>query len=193
MAENFVRIENIDKRGSNAIDKLGLGDKVLTLRRNLTLEEVTDRVNRIKPKDAPKISISQVSKYCVTHGVCPGNQAVSRLVKSIPYNSLEEAIEVKERVVRHVKKLERVVDKVKDDKEKLSEIASISNAYLSSCKCLLDVNKAISNIEKEYYGHERVRKVLKALLDTLEIYPEVKTKFFEKLRDSSVYDTIKYI
>lgn len=193
MVPDKVVTEEIGKNGRSAIDTLGLGEKVLQLRRNLTLEEVADRINKIKPEGTPNIGISQIAKYCEKHGVNPSRQSITKVVKSMHINTLEDAVAVQTRVARHVRKLEHVVDKVKDDEEKLSEIASISNAYLNACKCLLDVNRTISKIEKEHLGHDKVRKVLKTLLEVLEEFPEVKTRFFEKLRESTVYDTIKYV
>ena len=193
MVPDKVITEEIGKNGRSAIDTLGLGEKVLQLRRNLTLEEVADRINKIKPEGTPNIGISQIAKYCEKHGVNPSRQSITKVVKSMHINTLEDAVAVQTRVARHVRKLEHVVDKVKDDEEKLSEIASISNAYLNACKCLLDVNRTISKIEKEHLGHDKVRKVLKTLLEVLEEFPEVKTRFFEKLRESTVYDTIKYV
>ena len=176
-----------------AIDQLGLGDRVLMLRRNLTLEEVADRINKLKPEGAPNIGISQISKYCEKHGVSGAQGKLVTMARRQNFNSLEEAWDVHNRVVRHSKKLERIVDELKDDEEKLSEIASISNAYLNACKCLLEVNKSVSRIEKEYLGHEKVRKVLKTLLEVLEEFPDVKTRFLEKMRESTAYETIKYI
>ena len=193
MVPDKVVTEEIGKNRRSAIDTLGLGEKVLQLRRNLTLEEVADRINKIKPEGTPNIGISQIAKYCEKHGVNPSRQSITKVVKSMHINTLEDAVAVQTRVARHVRKLEHVVDKVKDDEEKLSEIASISNAYLNACKCLLDVNRTISKIEKEHLGHDKVRKVLKTLLEVLEEFPEVKTRFFEKLRESTVYDTIKYV
>lgn len=176
-----------------AIDQLGLGERVLMLRRNLTLEEVADRINKLKPEGAPNIGISQISKYCEKHGVSGAQGKLVTMARRQNFNSLEEAWDVHNRVVRHSKKLERIVDELKDDEEKLSEIASISNAYLNACKCLLEVNKSVSRIEKEYLGHEKVRKVLKTLLEVLEEFPDVKTRFLEKMRESTAYETIKYI
>ncbi|MBR1581181.1 MAG: hypothetical protein IJ668_11930 [Selenomonadaceae bacterium] len=163
------------------------------LRRNLTLEEVADRINKLKPEGAPNIGISQISKYCEKHGVSGAQGKLVTMARRQNFNSLEEAWDVHNRVVRHSKKLERIVDELKDDEEKLSEIASISNAYLNACKCLLEVNKSVSRIEKEYLGHEKVRKVLKTLLEVLEEFPDVKTRFLEKMRESTAYETIKYI
>lgn len=177
----------------SAIDQFGLGEKVLILRRNLTLEEIADRINRLTPEGAPNISISQISKYCEKHGVSADKKSLTRTLKPLNINSVEEAVSVKARVQRHVRKLEDIVDQVKDDQERLSEIAAISNAYLAACKTLLEVNKTISKIEKEHYGHDKVRKVLKTLLQTLDEFPEVKVRFMERMRESSVYETIKYV
>lgn len=191
--EPKVRIEKFGRHQS-AIDQLGLGEKVLALRRNLSLEEVTDRINKLKPPEAPNIGISQVHYYCQKHGVAGDNRiSRNRVSKMQAFNSLDDAIEVRDRIIRHSKKLEHIVDQIKEDEEKLSEIAGISGAYLNACKCLLEVNKNISRIEKEHLGHEKVRKVLKTLLEILDEFPDVKTRFMEKLRESTVYETIKYV
>ena len=187
-----TRVERLSS-GRSAIDQLGLGDRVLTLRRNLTLEEVTDRINKFVPEGAPRIGVSQVALYCKKHGVLPSEKNNRVVPKVLHIDSLKEAWDVRTRVLRHVRKLEGIVDDIKDDQEKLSEIASISNAYLSACRCLQDINRAVSKIEKENLGHDKVRKVLKTLLEILDEYPEVKTRFMEKLRESAVYETIKYI
>ena len=175
----------------SAIDAYGLGERVLMLRRNLTLEEVAERINKLTPEGAPNIAVSQIAKYCEKHGVAGSKRLTKAQTQN--FDSLKEAWSVRDRVSRHARKLEGIVDQIKDDEEKLSEIASISNAYLNACKCLQDINKSISKIEKEHLGHEKVRKVLKTLLDVLEEFPEVKTRFLEKMRESSAYETIKYI
>ena len=186
------KIEKVG-RGRNAIDQFGLGEKVLMLRRNLTLQEVADRINKLTPEGTPNIGVSQIQKYCEKHGVNAPQVGALAAARKQNFNSLAEAWEVRNRVVRHAKKLERIVDQMKDDEEKLSEIASISNAFLNACKCLQDLNKSISKIEKEHLGHEKVRKVLKTLLEVLDEFPEVKARFLEKMRESTAYETIKYI
>ena len=190
--EVIAKVEKVG-RVRNAIDQFGLGEKVLMLRRNLTLQEVADRINKLTPEGAPNIGVSQVQKYCEKHGVNTPQTSPLKIARRQNFNSLAEAWEVRNRVVRHAKKLEQIVDQMKDDQEKLSEIASISNAFLNACKCLQDLNKSVSKIEKEHLGHEQVRKVLKTLLDVLDEFPEVKARFLEKMRESTAYDTIKYI
>ena len=177
----------------SAIDQFGLGDKVLALRRNLTLQEVADRINKLTPEGAPNIGVSQIQQYCYKHGVEGRDKRLSKALTSQRFDSLKEAWSVRERVIKHVRKLDGIVDRLKDDEERLSEIASISNAYLNACKGLQDINKSISKIEKEHLGHEKVRKVLKTLLETLDEFPDVKARFMEKMRESTAYETIKYI
>lgn len=173
------------------IEQYGLGEKVLALRRNLTLKEVTERINKFVPEGAPRIGISQIHQYCVKHGETGSRQlSVAKLKK---FDSFNDAVDVRDRILRHTRKLDSIIEQIKEDEERLSEISSVSNAYLNACKCLLEVNKAISRIEKEHLGHDKVRKVLKTLLEILDEFPDVKTRFMEKLRESTVYDTIKFV
>ena len=184
-----IRVEHVGAKP--VIEQYGLGEKVLALRRNLTLEEVADRINKLLPEDAPRIGIAQIQRFCMKHGVTGNNQLTPAKLKR--FDSFNDAVDVRDRIIKHSKKLEHIVDQIKEDEEKLSEIAGISAAYINSCKCLLEVNKTISKIEKEHLGHEKVRKVLKTLLEILDEFPEVKTRFMEKLRESTVYDTIKFV
>jgi len=177
--------------GRSAIDQLGLGERVLALRRNLTLEEVTDRINKFVPEGVPRIGITQVHNYCLKHGVKGYNEVSRAKIQAI--DALSDAIDVRDRILRHSRKLERIIDQIKEDEGNISEIAGISSAYLNACRCLLEVNKAVVKIEKEHLGHDKVRKVLKTLLEILDEFPEVKTRFMEKLRESTVYETIKYV
>lgn len=95
--------------------------------------------------------------------------------------------------MRHTNKLGRILDNLKDDEEKLSEISSISNAYLHSCKFLEDLNESVSRIQKEQLGIQKVRKVLEVFLKILDRYPQVKAEVFEELRRSDMFETIRAI
>lgn len=190
--EPKVVVEEVSALRS-AIDQFGLGDKVLALRRNLTLQEVADRINKLTPEGAPNIGVSQISMYCQKHGVAGRDKRLSKALTKQHFDSLKEAWSVRDRVLKHVRKLDGIVDQIKDNEERLTDIAAISNAYLNACKGLQDINKSISKIEKEHLGHEKVRIVLKTLLNTLDEYPDVKSRFLEKMRESTAYETIKYI
>ena len=175
------------------IDELGLGKRVLELRKTLTCEEVADVVNReYLPAGEQPLNKMTVSRYCSAHGLTDvGRNDVSAAVNR--FNALSEAWSVRNRLVRHTNKLGKILDNLKDDEEKLSEISSISNAYLNSCKFLEDLNESVSRIQKEQLGIQKVRKVLEVFLKILDRYPQVKNEVFEELRRSDMFETIRAI
>ena len=175
------------------IDKMGVGRKVLTMRKTLTCSEIADIVNeRYLPAGEQPISMMAVSRYCTSHGMADMER--NDISKDVThFDALGEAEKVRRRLVKHSNKLESMIDDLKEDEEKLSELSSISNAYLASLRQLEDLNESVSKIQKEQLGLTQVRKVLQAVLDTLNKYPQVRTEVFEKLRQSDVYDTIRAI
>lgn len=175
------------------IDELGLGRKVLELRKTLTCEEVADVINRESlPAGEQPLNKMTISRYCAAHGLTDvGRNDVATAVNR--FNALSEAWSVRNRLVRHTNKLSRILDNLKDDEEKLSEISSISNAYLHSCKFLEDLNESVSRIQKEQLGIQKVRKVLEVFLKILDRYPQVKAEVFEELRRSDMFETIRAI
>ena len=118
----------------------------------------------------------------------------NHLTKAVEhFDALAEAKKVRNRLTKHTNKMELLLDELKEDEEKLSEIASISNAYLNSCKQLAELNRTVSQIQKEQLGLQKVRKVLGVVIEILDRYPEVKSQVFEELRKSEVYDTVRSI
>ena len=179
--------------GQSKIDKLGLGGKVLALRKDLTCEEIADEINRrYLPAGAEPVNKMTVSRYCIAHGMTDMER--NDISKSLTrFDALGEAKKVRDRLERRTNKLERFLDEIKEDEEKLSEYASINNAYLNCCTKLNELNKSVSEIQKEQLGLQKVRQVLGAVLSTLEKYPSVRSEIFEKLRNSEVYETIRAI
>ena len=177
--------------GQNKIDALGLGGKVLALRKDLTCEEVADIVNsQYLPAGVEPLNKMTVSRYCIQHGMTDMERR--DITKSVThFNALEEAYSVRNRLVKRTNKMERLLDEIKEDEEKLSELSSVNNAYLNCCKMLQDLNESVSKIQKEQLGMDKVRKVLEVFISTLDKYPEVKADVFARLRDSEVYDTIR--
>ena len=179
--------------GQSKIDKLGLGGKVLALRKDLTCEEIADEINlRYLPVGAEPINKMTVSRYCIAHGLTDMDR--NDISKSLThFDALGEAWKVRDRLVKRTNKMEKFLDEIKEDEEKLSEFASINNAYLNCCKQLQDLNESVSKIQKEQLGLQKVRQGLGAVLSTLEKYPSVRSEIFEKLRNSEVYETIRAI
>ena len=173
------------------IDQMGLGARVLSLRKTLTCEEVADVINKQHlPAGVEPINKMTVSRYCSAHGMTDMER--NDITKGVTrFDALAEAWQVRNRLVRHTNKLGKILEELKEDEEKLSEIGSISNAYLNSCKFLNDLNVSVSKIQKEQLGVDKVRKVLGVVIDTLNKYPAVKAEVFEKLRESEVFDTIR--
>lgn len=173
------------------IDKLGLGQRVLALRKDLTCEEIADEINKkYLPEGVEPLNKMTVSRYCANHGMAGiERNDISKGVTR--FNALDEAWGVRNRLIRHTNKLRDILDNLKDDEEKLSEISSISNAYLNSCKYLQELNVSVSKIQKEQYGVEKVRKVLLIFLEVLNKYPDARAEAFERLRNSDVYEIIK--
>lgn len=175
------------------IDKLGLGNRVLSLRKDLTCEEVADIINKqYLPAGAEPLNKMTVSRYCSDHGLTDMER--NDITKGVTrFNALSEAWSVRNRLIRHTNKLGKILDDLKEDEEKLSEISSISNAYLNSCKFLEDLNESVSKIQKEQLGLEKVRKVLMIFLEILNKYPQVKSEVFERLRKSDAYEIVHSI
>lgn len=175
------------------IDKMQIGRKVLALRKDLTCEEVADIVNQqYLPAGMTPINAMTISRYCTSHGMM--DMEYNNISKGVThFDSLGEAEKVRKRLVRHTNKLEALLDELKEDEEKLSEIASISNAYLNACKQLESLNESVSKIQKEQLGIAKVRKVLEVVIEALNKYPEVRAEVFDRLRKSEVYDTIRAI
>lgn len=176
---------------ASKIDQMGLGARVLSLRKTLTCEEVADVINKQHlPAGVEPINKMTVSRYCTAHGLTDMER--NDITKGVTrFDALAEAWQVRNRLVRHTNKLGKILEELKEDEEKLSEIGSISNAYLNSCKFLNDLNVSVSKIQKEQLGVDKVRKVLGVVIDTLNKYPAVKAEVFEKLRESEVFDTIR--
>lgn len=172
---------------------MGIGGKVLAMRRDLTCEEIADEINRrYLPAGEEPVTKMTVSRYCTAHGMTDMQR--NNITKSVThFDSLVEAQKVRNRLVKHTNKLSDLLDELKEDEEKLSEIASISNAYLNCCKQLSELNRTVSQIQREQLGLQKVRKVLSVVISLLEKYPEVKAQVFEELRKSEVYDTIRSI
>lgn len=176
---------------TSKIDSLGLGARVLTLRKELTCEEVADIINtQYLPAGAEPLNKMTVSRYCSAHGITDMER--NDITKSVTrFDALEEAINVRNRLVKRTNKMERLLDDIKEDEEKLSELSSVNNAYLNCCKLLQDLNESVSKIQKEQLGIDKVRMVLREFISTLDKYPEVKADVFARLRESAVYDTIR--
>lgn len=182
-----------DTSSRSKIDKYDLGNKVLTLRKSLTCEEVADVINaQYLPAGVTPLNKMTVSRYCSDHGMTDMER--NDITKGVTrFDSLAEAWSVRNRLVKHTNKLGKLLDELKEDEEKLSEISSISNAYLNSCKYLEDLNESVSKIQKEQLGLDQVRKVMGIVLTVIAKYPEVKNEIFEKLRESDAYDIIRSI
>lgn len=179
--------------GVSKIDKLGIGGKVLALRKDLTCEEIADEINaRYLPAGAEPVNKMTISRYCAAHGM-PDMQYNNISKKVVRFDALEEAWAVKNRLERQCNKLEKFLERIKEDEEKLSEYASINNAYLNSCSRLNDLNESVSRIQKEQLGLQKVRRVLSVIMGALEKHPAVKSEVYEQLRNSEVFETIQAI
>lgn len=179
--------------GQSKIDKMGLGAKVLALRQELTCEEIADEINaRWLPAGAEPVNKMTISRYCQDHGMTDMQR--NDISKGVThFDALGEAWKVRDRLVRRTNKLEKFLDEIHEDEEKLSEYASINNAYLNCCRQLNDLNESVSKIQKEQLGLQKVRQVLSVVLDVLNKYPSVRAEIFEQLRNSEVYETIRAV
>lgn len=173
------------------LDQYNLEDEVRRVASKMSLSDAWREINtHYLPSDCPPISIQAFYYYCQKRGIVSA-RPTSQNVKS-SFDPLLEAQSVRSRVIRHTRKLSKFIDELKKE-ERLSEVATISNAYLNSCKQLASLNESISKIRKEQLASEKVRLVLKALLEVLSNYPDVKTEFMEKIRELELYDTIRYL
>ncbi len=189
----YLSERGLHMAGQSKIDKMGLGAKILALRKDLTCEEIADEINaRWLPAGAEPVNKMTVSRYCTSHGLTDMNR--NDISKSLTrFDALGEAWKVRDRLVKRTNKMEKFLDEIREDEEKLSEYASINNAYLNCCKQLNDLNESVSRIQKEQLGLQKVRRVLGVVLDTLNKYPSVRAEIFEQLRNSEVYETIRAV
>lgn len=181
------------RQRSGKIDKMGLGARVLEWRKYLTCEEIADEINRkYLPAGMEPLNKMTVSRYCTDRGMTDMDR--NDIKKDLTrFDCLSESWDVRNRLLKHNSKLQKLWDNIKEDEEKLSELASISNAYLKSCDQLQTLNERVSKLQKEQLGVEKVRKAMRLLIETLEKYPEVKADYFQRLRESDLYDLIRSI
>lgn len=179
--------------GKSKIDEYGLGNRVITLRKTLTCEEIADEINRLYlPAGAEPLNKMTISRYCIAHGLTDMER--NDITKGVTrFDSLAESWSVRNRLVKHTNKLARIIDELKEDEEKLSELASISNAYLNSCKQLQELNVRVSQIQKEQLGLEKVRRILSVMLEVLVKYPQVKAEIYKKFAENDLMDTIRSV
>ena len=173
------------------IDNAGLGAKVLELRKSLTCEEVADIINaKFLPAGVEPLSMMAVSRYCVSHGMADMERNdVSKKVTR--FDTMSEAMTTLKRIDKRIAKMETLMDEMKDDEEKLSEIASISNAYANLLKWRQSLIEQVSKIQKEQMSVDRIRKVMLVLIELLRKYPEVYSDFMIKLRELDEYELIR--
>lgn len=176
------------------LDKWGIGDRVLAMREHLTCAEIADEVNmRYRPAGEDPVNRMTISRYCNAHGITDRRRNDISAVPRDHFDTLEEAEKVRKRLVNHTNRIGELWEHIKGDEEKLSELASISNAYMNALKMQQELNISVSKIQREQLGLSKVRKVLSIILSTLDKHPEVRTEIFDELRKSEVYDTIRAI
>ena len=176
----------------STLDKYNLGDEVRRLAQKMTIKDVADEINlNYLPANEPPLSLHAFYCYCRKHGIRGALPATYQIRQS--FDSLSEAHTVRTKLVKHTRKLGKIIDEMQGNDEKLSEIATISNAYVKACDQLSKLNESVSRIQKEQLAIAKVRKVLTVLLEVLDKYPEVKVEFLEKLREMELYDTIRYL
>ena len=176
----------------NKLDKWHIGDRVLAMREHLTCAEIADEVNmRYRPAGEPPINRMTISRYCNSHGITDRRRNDIKTAANEHFDTLEEAEKVRKRLVTHTNRIGELWENIKGDEEKLSELASISNAYMNALKMQQELNISVSKIQKEQLGMAKVRKVISIILSTLDKHPEVRAEIFEELRKSEVYDTIR--
>ena len=176
-------------KGKSKIDQMGIGARVLELRKTLTCEEVADIVNqKYLPAGVEPITHKTVSRYCINHGMLDMER---HDLKSMRFDVLEESMRNRKRLVRHADKLERLVTECKEDEEKLSELASISNAYLNAVKELQKLDESVSKMQAEQLKLEKIRVCMKTLITILGKYPLVKAEFFQRLQEDDNFDMIR--
>ncbi len=182
-----------ESKSRSKIDEYGLGARVLKMRDVLTCEEIADEVNRLYlPAGAEPLNKMTVSRYCAAHGKTDMER--NDISKSVTrFDVLAESWAVRNRILRHTNKIGKILDELKSDEEKYSEISSISNAYNACLKFQQDLNVQISKIQKEQLGLEKVRKILTVMLDVLAKYPQVKAEMYERFLNEDLMDTIRSV
>lgn len=164
----------------NKLDKWHIGDRVLAMREHLTCAEIADEVNmRYRPAGEPPVNRMTISRYCNSHGITDRRRNDIKTAANEHFDTLEEAEKVRKRLVAHTNRIGELWENIKGDEEKLSELASISNAYMNALKMQQELNISVSKIQKEQLGMAKVRKVLSIILSTLDKHPEVRAEILK--------------
>jgi len=176
------------------IDQWGAGKDVLALRQSMSCEEIATIINKkYRPPGEEPLNKITVKRYCEKHLTAVELANIDKGIELARFDVLGEALKLRKRLDKHSDKLQKVIDNLQADEEKLSELASISNAYIKSIEALQTLNERASKLQKEQLGVEKVRKALRLLMDVLNRYPEVKAEFYRELRESEDYDLIRSI
>lgn len=170
------------------IETYGLTDTVRELRLvcGFTQAQAAEVINeKYLPEGAEPITTMTVSRWEKENGISVDTRSSLRGIQRL--NSLDAAYKVKNRVEKHVQKLSGIIDELRHNEEKLSELASISNAYMGALKQLDAINLTISKIQAEALKTEKVKVLLTTLTAVLDKYPAVKAEFLMKIKSEDEY------
>ena len=174
------------------IDIFGLADKVLELRnpngRNLSLEKTAEEINaQYLPIGAEAINAMTVQRWEKSNGITyNGNERVSS--NGMPINAWAELVALKNRSEKNIQRLNKLIDELRGDQERLSEVASISNAYVSAMKQHQAITNDIAKYQREMLKLENVKRVVNMMMTILQKYPDVWQEFLTELKKHDEYE-----
>lgn len=160
------------------IEKLGLTDKVIELRQNLSLERAAEIINtKYLPVGEAPINAMTISRWEKAANAVPEGQASASAL-----NPWAELIALKNRSEKNIQRLNKVIEELRQDEERLSEVATISNAYVTAMKQHQSIVNDIAKIQQQLTKVENVKRVVGLMMKILQQYPEVWNEFLTEIR-----------
>lgn len=175
------------------IDQYGLSDKVIELRSTLSLEKTAEIINtKHLPCGAEYINAMTILRWERANGATPDGDRSPSIGDAL--NPWAEMVTLKNRSEKNIQRLNKIIEELRQDEERLSEVASISNAYVSAMKQHQTVINDIAKYQKEMMRTENIKKVITLMMKILQQYPEVWNEFLLELqRNKEEYELMNML
>lgn len=173
---------NIYIMSNSKIEQLGLSEKVLELRQNLSLEKTAEVINtKYLPDGAEPINAMTILRWERANNAVPEVQGQAPVAMQ-QVNAWAEMVTLKNRSEKNIQRLNKLIEELRHDQERLSDLASISNAYVSAMKQHQSITNDIAKFQREMVKVENVKRVVGLMMKILQQYPEVWNEFLLELR-----------
>lgn len=166
------------------IDRYGLGSHIVRLRKNLSMQETADIINKkYLPDDAEPINRMTISRYerWLEHNDPDYRRPAVYAANSKALDPWLELRTLKARNQKHMQRLNGLIADLHRE-DKLSEVASISNAYLGAVKQHQAIINDITKYQERLTKVDNVRRVMATMMTILKQYPEVWNEFLTELK-----------